>query len=821
MNYQNILNEINKLKALKKKLLNVNNKYANDQCSILDQKINDLEKQIYSSDIDKFEDNYDELLNNNFTKKKNISKLIEENHNLDLQINELYIINKNKLIELDNIKNIFEKTKKELENVIINNNQLLLKIEEEKSKVFSNFNIIDIKNKEIDKLKSLIIDQEMYKFNYLEKFNTYFEINNKLHNEIEILKIQLEEYKNNFNKYRLKNKELINQKKYLYFESLKLTEEKNLLLNDTKNILNNLGYQENKFNRLQEIIENLYNNNIELLQDNYILNYLKIDKIKEEIKIKTKKNKHNNEIDIINQKLIDIYNKIENKNNFIKDEIEIININIKNKYKDIYDDYLKNQEKYIELNLLYSKCNNLENEYNQIILLNEHYENKIKEYLNSNLSEKITENELLIHEVIKIKEKNKLFFEKIEKSINKIKTIDNKINNCIKTLENRFNINTMYINTPFINYIEKLITDNTIINIINVQNICDIYIPNDYTLLYMLNNYGYNAILFNDYIRNIKNKSNGITIDIDFYKNANDINIQNINIYQHILNYGVIDGYLYSSKQFYKIFPENKLIYNHLLYVQDPNLSTLIPIRDYLKENLYNKDFDYFINKFQILEMSINNNDLSLFVFIGYRDRGLDLINKINNYYINQDYNLIVILNNKDNYDLIDKINCKNRIVYLTNDYGNDIIPTLITFNDINKKIQLNYIIKLQTKYNPHFFNNVINYLLEKKLYVLIKLLSDSKMNTIGHPNYIGTIETDKFYNSLLIVKYQNYININKNFIGGTMFFCHKITFDKIIDFIKNNNFKSYFINNLYDTNSVNKLASPIHFIERLFGLIK
>ena len=73
----------------------------------------------------------------------------------------------------------------------------------------------------------------------------------------------------------------------------------------------------------------------------------------------------------------------------------------------------------------------------------------------------------------------------------------------------------------------------------------------------------------------------------------------------------------------------------------------------------------------------------------------------------------------------------------------------------------------------------------------------------------------------LLIIKYQNYIDINKYFIGATMFFSDKIVFDKIIDFIKNNNYRSYFINNLYDTNSVNKLASPVHFLERLFGLIR
>ena len=60
-----------------------------------------------------------------------------------------------------------------------------------------------------------------------------------------------------------------------------------------------------------------------------------------------------------------------------------------------------------------------------------------------------------------------------------------------------------------------------------------------------------------------------------------------------------------------------------------------------------------------------------------------------------------------------------------------------------------------------------------------------------------------------------------KYFIAGTIFFCQSIVFDSVINFIKNNNYKSYFLNNLYDNNQVNVQNSPIHFIERLFGRIK
>lgn len=713
MNYTNILNEINRLKELKKKLLTLDNKYANDQCSILDNKINELEKQIYSSDIDRFENNNDDLIKINFDKRKIINNLIEENKKLDIQIKELNKINQDKLDELKNKQTELENTKSNLELIIINNNKLLLKIEDEKSKVFSNFNIIDIKNKEIDKLKKIIKSEEEQKYNYLEKFNTYFEINLKLLNEIDLLNIKIEEYKNIYKNKKNKNKDILELNKDL-----------------KSNIIN-----------LNEKLQN------------------------------------------INEKIPDL------------------KINI-------YQEYLINKQKYNELNLLFIKNDKLDKEYKHLIYLNEYYQHKIKQYLDLSLNKKITEKELLIIEVIKIKEKNQIFFEKLEKSINKIKNIDDKLKIIINNLENRFKININNFNNNFIyNYVEKLIIENTTID--NIEN--------NTTLLYMLNNYGCNYILFNDYIKNIKNKSNGIVIDIEFYKNANYLEIKdNFNIYQDILYKGVIEGYLYCSKQFYKLFPNHKLTkIDNLLFV-----SQNINLKDFLKDNLYNKDFDYFINKFEILEISgISQTELTLFVFIGYRDRGIDLINKINNYYQYQKYNLVVILNNKDNYDLIEKINCKNRIVYKTDDYGNDIIPTLIAYNDVKNKIKINYIIKLQTKYNITFFNNVINYLLDKNLENLIEIKNNH--NCIGHPNYIGTIETDKFYNSLLMIKYQKYIDINKHFIGGTMFFCHKIVFDKIIDFMKNNNYRSYFVNNLYDTNSVNKLASPVHFLERLFGLIR
>jgi hypothetical protein len=1036
MDYQHLLNEVNRLKELKKRLLTKDNKYVNDQCNILDNKISELEKQLYSTNIEKNLDNIDLLKDSNIQKKIEINKIIENNKCLDKQIEDLSIFNQEKKDIIKLKEQELHLNQKTLDTILSNNNKVLNQIEDEKNKVISNFNKIEIKNNEISALKNLFEKINNEKFNYLEKLNYYFEINKKTLNEIDNLEIIINENKNKLIDLRNKKKDIINEKNN-YISNLKtINETKNQLINTNSDILNKINSLENYIKNIQNRID-IINNNIENSKDEILkitnndlhqefiylsdqknnldkeynnlssidqdlskkLSQLKIsiDKnqwLKNEnnkllIEIKTKNikleelekqhNKYQESLTIYNNlilqrdnldKSIKIYSnhknldiviknlekEIENKktiydklnilnkekinldtiiNNFqnnnniknlqelektindlknkiteyqkLKDKLDILNKDkikidseiktknikleelekldknynelltiynnnlkenniisnkiknlnsveksyndMKNKYTDIsiklkenqeklnlynklnneyqiiYKNYQDNKQKYDELNLLFEKNKDIENKYKNIINLNEFYERKIREFMNLKLNDKISDNEVLLFEVNKKCQKNKLFFEKLEQTITTLKIMDSKMERYLITLIDRYNFvknkDIIIYSDQFLNYIDKLINSNTIINL----NIDNEYKENDYTLIYMLNNNGYNTILFNDYIRNIKHKKTGIIIDIDFYKKAHYLEKYD-NIFEEILNKGVIEGYLYTPRQFYKLFPNNKLI-NQNGNIYTNNDDNLINLKDFLKDNLYNKDFDYFINQFEILEsyldisnIDTSNIDLFLFVFIGYRNRGVDIINKINKYYEIEKYKCVIILNNRDNYDLINKINCKERIVYLTNDYGNDIIPTLIAFNDINKKIQLNYIIKLQTKNNLNFFNCATNYLLNKDLSKLKTLLIDSKMNTIGHPNYIGSIETDKFYNSLLMIKYQNYVNINKNFIGGTMFFCHKITFDKIIDFMKNNNYKSYFTNNLYDTNSVNKLASPVHFIERLFGLI-
>ena len=64
-------------------------------------------------------------------------------------------------------------------------------------------------------------------------------------------------------------------------------------------------------------------------------------------------------------------------------------------------------------------------------------------------------------------------------------------------------------------------------------------------------------------------------------------------------------------------------------------------------------------------------------------------------------------------------------------------------------------------------------------------------------------------------------IDADKEFVAGTIFYAQSKVFDTMIEFVKNNNYRSFLLNNLYENNSINKEHSPTHLLERLFGVIK
>ena len=343
------------------------------------------------------------------------------------------------------------------------------------------------------------------------------------------------------------------------------------------------------------------------------------------------------------------------------------------------------------------------------------------------------------------------------------------------------------------------------------------YISNNNIFDYVrINNFFDKSIL--NKLERISKYENSFKVDYNFYNQANNFDISLDDAMKDISINGIHHGLIYHANQLLNIYNDIEFyVINNDIYVSPIN----IKLYDFIKTNIYEKDFNFIKNK--LIELNINNiknnNELFIICYIGNLNIGLKLINLLNDYIKIQEFSLCLIINYKLDFNEIkNSINIKNYIIYISKEFGNDIIPTLLAYNNLKELYNIKYIIKLHTKSNEIFLNDLTNFLLSKKLNVLISF-KNNNCNCIGPENY--KLGTKHFYNSKLFKKYNNYIDRNKTFIGGTIFFCNNEIFDKILLFIKDNNFRQFLFNNLYDTNAINCSNSPVHFLERLFGIMK
>jgi len=321
------------------------------------------------------------------------------------------------------------------------------------------------------------------------------------------------------------------------------------------------------------------------------------------------------------------------------------------------------------------------------------------------------------------------------------------------------------------------------------------------------------------------NISNAFDVDFYFFSKANNFPYtSNKEIIKNIKSLG-LHGYMYHPKQLLNIYPD---IY---LYKFSDNIyifykQTIYSIQDFCSKFIFNLSYDDLCkklikNKYCDLNKKL---DLLLLVFIGNEERGIDLINRITEYNKIQEFNVSFCFNSEhlfssEKLKKIIKANFKFYAIYISNELGTDITPSLLMYNEIRKNYHFSHIIKLHTKSITKQFNELTNYLLNKPL---TKLLLDKNpnCNSIGHPDYYMDLFEDSFNNELKI-KYAENIYSTKFFIAGTIFYSPGNVMDTVIEFIKKNNFRSYFLNNLYENNTINKDFSPIHFLERIFGVIR
>ena len=323
-------------------------------------------------------------------------------------------------------------------------------------------------------------------------------------------------------------------------------------------------------------------------------------------------------------------------------------------------------------------------------------------------------------------------------------------------------------------------------------------------------------------------RENAFDIDLYFFCKVNNIGYTNeINAVNYFKKIG-LDGFIYHAKQILNIYP-NILFYTFLDNIFVINELNVTPLYQFVNKNLYNSSFDILSNllinkKYSCLN---DNYDILLLVFIGDEQVGIELIYRIIKYKeIQTNFNVAFCFNiNKiKNYNVIKELITTNfdfYAIYKCKELGSDIMPTLLMYSDIVKLHKFQHIFKFHTKSINEHYVNLTNFLISTPL---IDLLNQNEYqlftsNCIGEPNHYINLQAD-YFNNLLKQKHHSKIDINKNFVGGTIFYTSSIVFDSVLNFVKNNNYRSFLFNNLYENNSINKDFSPIHFLERLFGVI-
>lgn len=319
-----------------------------------------------------------------------------------------------------------------------------------------------------------------------------------------------------------------------------------------------------------------------------------------------------------------------------------------------------------------------------------------------------------------------------------------------------------------------------------------IYMKNPIKFMYMLKKRGPNFINF----------------DLNFCRKANLLNFNNKVLIQWLISKGLYEGILIHPKQLENLYPNIELYQDHANEIIVKKNEKYYYISDFCNE-LYHRNLESFLCDFKILQFpnnSLKKKKIFIILFWGNFDIGMEILKNILCYKF--DFNLLIVKRKGINIPM----NLKNYVIIETNEYGNDIIPSLIGYYFINQSLEFDYILKIQTKSEESWRNPLVNFFKNKTENELIQLLKNKEY--ICHPKFSRDITTK-------LVNKKFYTNLNwenKQFPAGSIYFCRKTKFDNILKFIKTNHIK-FFIQNMYDNHYILQSNSPIHFLERLVGI--
>ena len=310
-------------------------------------------------------------------------------------------------------------------------------------------------------------------------------------------------------------------------------------------------------------------------------------------------------------------------------------------------------------------------------------------------------------------------------------------------------------------------------------------------------------------IINYKQRNNLIKIDGNFYCKGNNCKLSNMT---ELLTKGCI----YHPQQLLN-FDNNLLILNNNQDIYIYKDKKYVILNEYLSK-IYNLSYEFHIRNIKVIHNNYNNklNEEFYCFYIGNNKIGLEILKNLRHLknkfvgFIFKDINNIFI---KTIYSFFE-----NYIIFKSNEYGNDIIPSLQAVNYIKENYKsVKYVYKFHTKQNnSKLICTCLDYIFNKSTSELCELINPSS-NCITHPKYM--MKYDNMFD-VLEKKYNKYIDYNKSFCTGSFFFSKIEVYNLIYDFIKDNNYNQFFLNNMYNSHNYFK-DSPIHFLERLFGVIK
>jgi hypothetical protein len=416
---------------------------------------------------------------------------------------------------------------------------------------------------------------------------------------------------------------------------------------------------------------------------------------------------------------------------------------------------------------------------------------------------------------------NKIYLNSINYLTANLKII-NQMQCTIQQVENNIVENNIVEN----NIVENNIVENNIVE--NTHGLSDgieeykIYTPKSQVYEYAKNTdtiFGRRINYIVNYV--LKNK-NHFDVDTYFYSQINNLpNMDESSLFKHIKEHGIESGLIYHPKQLKNIFTDNEIFTNsdNKIFIKKDN--EYIEANKYVDEELYKKDFEWYMNQVEQIENKLVDCELLLLVFIGNLEIGLQLINKIKLYKNIEGFSLGICFRNRElflNMNDEIRVNFSNYSIFISKEFGNDIIPTILMYNKIKAIINFSKIIKLHTKSSDTtWFNEMSDFLLSTKINNLNQY-SIPGCNCICLQKYYHS-DSNSLINIKILDKYRN--NIDKNiFVRGSMFFCDIRVFISIFEIIKLD-YKMFLNQNLYDTNNINYTNSPVHTLERLFGIIK